>query len=75
MKQPKYFYLTTQLGVDTYIEGGNLKPGFTNYIGGQWWPYTRDKARKIGPQIGDALPVEIFQFENTPPYKFVKVVR
>lgn len=75
MKQPKYFYLTTQLGVGTYIEGGNLKRGFTNYIGGQWWPHTREEARAVGPQLNpEKGRVEIFQFENKPPYKFIKKV-
>lgn len=74
MKQPKYFYLTTQLGVGVCTEGGNLKPYLKGYIGGQWWPYTRDEARKVGPQVDHELPVEIFQFENTPPYKFIKKV-
>lgn len=75
MKQPKYFYVTTQHKLEMLLEGDNIKQGYANFIGSQWWPYTRAEARQVGPQMLHCMePVSIYQFENTPPYKFIKKV-
>ena len=75
MRIPKYFYVTSYLQSDHWVSvSGNLSnPNeFFEFIGGKYWPYTRDEARKCLVRDGTSF---IYQFENKPPYKFIKQVR
>lgn len=73
-RTPKYFYLCTDLSPETWINDDiNLISGggwvrACKWIGTEYWPHTRAEARLRPEQT-------IMQFENKPPYKFVKIVR
>lgn len=79
MKQAKYFYLVTGLGKDHWISKEGTLKGFEHnkiHVGCEYWPFSRDKARyekKHGVCYADPVRI-ILQFENKPPYKFIKQV-
>lgn len=77
MSTPKYFYVVTMFPLDNWCSGNKLShcgedpKEFIHYIGEESWPLTRDKARKAKRKF---FCENIFQFENKPPYKFIKQV-
>lgn len=67
---PKYFYVCTDFDTDFWVNAEGYLKNFlqcAQYIGGEYWPYTRREAR-LQPTG------TILQFERDT-LKFVKVIK
>lgn len=74
MKQPKYFYAITKIYTEEdFFDNPELWAKSYEYAG---WRTVREWARRRVRQGVDYghTGYKIYQFENKPPYKFVKVV-
>jgi hypothetical protein len=75
MRKPKYFYVPTSFPKKYWVDVREALEDadfYQKFIGGKHWPFTRDEARKCLVRDGTSF---IYQFENKPPYKFIKQVR